>query len=500
MRIVWPRPEAIARLGPVRKVLAWCRSHPWFTGFAVFLCLGVGLHFFLNWCAERAWQRYKAEGQARGVKFSLMAFARPEIPDAENFAKLPMLQAVFTRSGKDPFQEPPNQYGSRPGLGDAVKGRRVDWADWQTTFQKAGFIQELTNDPVRDTLKGLDHYEPSFKQWSEWRTRPECRFALALEMNVAMNNPHAQAFINASRLFSLRLRAHLELGDSVAAYADFQEGLQAYRMLRKEPTLTTGLIRISTVSTLINAIGDGLKDRAWAPEDLARIEADLAAIRVWDDYHLALSCERGTMNDMLEWLVFASPAARGQFIAMTGNPPTGLNMSALQLIPKRVFRDNQLRMNRYVDELLARVDLPAGSIDIDRPTPSAPQQLSGAVENYYQFFSRLTTSVFPGIERNYLFTSIQLDQARLACALERFRQTRGSFPNSLDELVPEYMSRLPVDPYARAPFRYQRVGEGSFRLYSIGTDRTDGEGKVDPSNNAKRQADDIWLYAPAPAQ
>jgi len=47
-----------------------------------------------------------------------------------------------------------------------------------------------------------------------------------------------------------------------------------------------------------------------------------------------------------------------------------------------------------------------------------------------------------------------------------------------------------------APYRYQRVGEASFRLYSVGENREDDGGKVDPHQQASKQLDIIWLYAP----
>ena len=55
----------------------------------------------------------------------------------------------------------------------------------------------------------------------------------------------------------------------------------------------------------------------------------------------------------------------------------GLNTSStfspalpLQFIPKRIYRDNQLRQNQYFDELLARVSEDGKRFDPDGPTPS----------------------------------------------------------------------------------------------------------------------------------
>ena len=88
-----------------------------------------------------------------------------------------------------------------------------------------------------------EHYAPQFQEWSEWKARPRCRFDLDLKAGSAMDLSHLNLFKNAAKLFSLRMRAHLALGDSSSAYADFLDGFHAYRALVEEPTLISGLER-----------------------------------------------------------------------------------------------------------------------------------------------------------------------------------------------------------------------------------------------------------------
>ncbi len=145
----------------MHRLSAWFRAHPLTTIFLGIIGFAVGVHLFANWRAEVRWQRYAAEARARGVKLTLTEFAPPEIPDAENFAALPMFRAIFAGGVQRPM-ELPQVNGKRPGFGDAVKGERIDWKAWQTYCKDAGWITETTDSPPRDVLRGLEHYAPQF--------------------------------------------------------------------------------------------------------------------------------------------------------------------------------------------------------------------------------------------------------------------------------------------------------------------------------------------------
>jgi hypothetical protein len=63
-----------------------------------------------------------------------------------------------------------------------------------------------------------------------------------------------------------------------------------------------------------------------------------------------------------------------------------------------------------------------------------------------------------------------------AIALERFRVRRGAYPESLDLLIPELLSSVPLDFMDGQPLRYRRTEDGHFLLYSIGVDCIDDGG------------------------
>ena len=147
----------------MRKIAAWFRTHPLTSMGLAIIALAVATHLFANWRAEVRWQNYCTAARARGVKLTLAEFAPPEIPDAENFAALPMFKTLFS-GGPQPL-ELPLVNNTRPDFGNAVKGERIDWRAWQKFCKDARWIAETTDDAPRDVLRGLENYAPQFARY-----------------------------------------------------------------------------------------------------------------------------------------------------------------------------------------------------------------------------------------------------------------------------------------------------------------------------------------------
>ncbi len=90
----------------------------------------------------------------------------------------------------------------------------------------------------------------------------------------------------------------------------------------------------------------------------------------------------------------------------------------------------------------------------------------------------LIQAMVPALDRvmELGFRGRALHEATLTVlALQRYRQEKGSYPPSLDELkAGGYLDALPADPYSDKPLSY-KAANGGFVLYSLGPDfRDDG--------------------------
>jgi len=78
--------------------------------------------------------------------------------------------------------------------------------------------------------------------------------------------------------------------------------------------------------------------------------------------------------------------------------------------------------------------------------------------------------------------------AIVALAVERFRISHGHWPDSLTSLVPEYLGKVPLDPFDGKPLRYRLLKDGVI-IYSVGPDETDDGGNLDRENPIKPGTD-----------
>jgi hypothetical protein len=70
--------------------------------------------------------------------------------------------------------------------------------------------------------------------------------------------------------------------------------------------------------------------------------------------------------------------------------------------------------------------------------------------------------MMPGFIRageTFYWRWVQFDQLLLGIALESYRRDQGRYPDRLEELVPKYMTRLPLDPIEGKPYPYENLGD-----------------------------------------
>ena len=91
-----------------------------------------------------------------------------------------------------------------------------------------------------------------------------------------------------------------------------------------------------------------------------------------------------------------------------------------------------------------------------------------------------------GIESNRYLA--MLNCAITGLAIERYRITNGKWPRKLDELVPEYLAKLPTDPFNGEPLLVGTI-PGGLVIYSVGSDLQDNNGLIDDSKPTKEGTD-----------
>lgn len=111
--------------------------------------------------------------------------------------------------------------------------------------------------------------------------------------------------------------------------------------------------------------------------------------------------------------------------------------------------------------------------ETDDAFDSALTRLSGVIAN-----QRLVESILSGDD----WVRTMIRGTRIVLALERFRNSNGDYPISLDALVPAYLAAIPADPMTGKPMLYTRIENDphgrDYLVYSTGIDGIDNGGRV----------------------
>lgn len=458
-----------------------------------------------NWRGRRAWETYRAAAEKRGVKLFLEDFIQPDIPDAENYAAIPLIRDLFAKP-KD-GETPPSPFklpvGKVPDPSNDLKSRRFDVTGWQQFLLKTELLAEKSDSAARDILHALEKYEPALQQLRDASSRPKCKFPTHWENGVATQLPHLTFCLAATKLFCIRAQAHLALGESLSALAELRNALRLHRAFGSELSVIAGLVRMSSLATIEYSVWDGLAGRQWTDEDLAALEKHFSELRIGEDWRFAFASERGFVNACLLKQVGQSPAELDRdtdgFCSDCNDRPLN-KWIVFRTFPRGWMYLLMIRNNDYFDWLIARCAGPESETPIEIfPTYATSSDWSkttlghpGVIELEY-IFMLMSQQVFDTAYKRYLFTHTRTQETRLACILERFRRAKGGFPEKLHELVPTFIDAIPKDAFDGKPFRYRRNADGGYDLWSIGSDRKDDGGHIDPNQKIPESQDD-WIW------
>jgi hypothetical protein len=167
----------------------------------------------------------------------------------------------------------------------------------------------------------------------------------------------------------------------------------------------------------------------------------------------------------------------------------------------------------WIDLLKARstnFDLTvAGLADVQKRTisPDAVNKFETEVEGNIQRVGDVFSSwaILSGVAvgpvnnaaQKFAIGQARIDEARIACGLERYRLAHGVYPETLAGLAPAYIDELPNDVINGQPYHYRLNEDGTFLLYSVGWNQTDDGGKFafrkdNPKAIDYEQGDWVW--------
>ncbi len=247
----------------------------------------------------------------------------------------------------------------------------------------------------------------------------------------------------------------LEAGRSDEAARLAVTGLGIAASLRQEPDAVSQSLRVGYIGprhiTAIREIVTRGSPSAGALEELA---SSLAENRT-PDPGLALLGELKEYNAILARMENGDidPNVAGYIYPMTWPSWPKVLMRPAARLGRPFVREARVRVLEYAESVL---DLLARSAPHPRP-PSFPEP------QRWNLVDRLAEKFVGSFEMETPmghFFYDALGKAQVGVALRRFKIDRGSYPDYLTVLVPQYLPALPIDPATGRPPNYVRQGDG----------------------------------------
>jgi hypothetical protein len=476
----------------------------WSWGFLKFVLWAVTLIIFLyveeDWRGARAWAATKAEWEAKGESFDFNRLIPPPVPDEQNLAAIPLFKLEpdldpenkgnlaplalhrACRAGQRGNDVPTGgwgnyQRGKLPDMGKIRQGVATDYAE---AFKTAP--------PINDPLTQFDALYPFIADLrTAAATRPYCRF----EQNYRFEPPYnlylslLAAQIATSRILTNHALLALDAHKLDLALEDIKINFELISGLREQPLLVSGLCAVGGTAVSISAVYPGLALHAWNDPQLADLQNKLAKIDFLSDYQLAMRGEAiGMVIPAFDNIKVNRPRLADALKTHDENKYQKLRSESRNYFP-------DFWADGWIDLMKTRsvsIDLNAVSFVDSKARLVFPKTADQfAAENArvrwdsyapWNIFSAVSAGPIANAVSQFTKIQVWVDEARIACALERYRLAHGVYPGSFDALAPAYIGDLPHDIMNGEPYHYRLRPDGTFLLYSVGWNQIDDGGKV----------------------
>ena len=480
---------------------------------SLFLLVLLGLvllpPLFLGCYHRVALQRYRAALRATG-HLKTLSESRPQpLPAVVNGG--PALTNLAQRLLPLPAAMQP---GMAKGLPAGT--RRVNWAQ-----------PELPNDEQTNLWSDLRVFlgtnAADIAALRSALEAPVLEFPVRYEDGFRVLLPHFAKLKVIVQLLSVDAQLQLHDGQPALALADTIAGVRLAARWNREPIVLTQLMRIAIAKIMVNPTWEALQFQDWKDADLAALQQAWMELDLPASVDAVLDLEAADMVQMLghlsrkEYAGF-SPAMSDSEGAGADNfieilklccrePRQGFS-AAWDRYPRwwafRIWRRYQLeqvalqRIEAVRASLRSAVEQGAWLTPLHQVEVNVTR-LNGLITWVPEFINSSSGLSYTNFLAKYVGIEAQRSLILAAIALERHHHKRGSYPDSLKPLVPEFLAVLPRDPMDGQTLRYRRKNDNIFTLYSVGWDGQDDGGNPTPvgtSSYWENGKDIVW---PKPA-
>jgi hypothetical protein len=484
-----------------------------FISVVVIVCLAaVGWHYHLRRTAEQ----YKATLKAQGEYLSLkQPWPKPLRGDRDKamafFQAITQVSRGPTLSSNLVKVMQPVAFGramvawAQPEILD-YRGKTNTWGELAEELEK----NAAAVDGLRASLNG-----PGFD------------FNLYYSAGFATLLPHLAKAKQAAQIFSMATALALHRKQLDLAQTNLLSLLSLSKALHQDRFIISELVEMSIAQIAAVTTWEALQASGWTDAQLDELQEAWLSLDFLEPAKDCFVFERAMTVDSLGDFRDSPPKLLA-IMGMSGSSSPGGAGNLAEEIFGGTFRSGLLGLWKnywsYDDELrflqITQVHLEAlrqsncswqassaligqrlKALGIEAPSDSGEDnflELQG--HDLRGIFSKAALSRESWV-RKTLATSTVKGIVATAIALKRHQMRHGSYPASLENLVPSLLPRLPIDFMDGQTLRYKAESSGGYKLYSVGADLMDGGGlppKTPPAKTRGWTMEHDWVW-PQPA-
>lgn len=467
------------------------------TAVAVLLVvLALSFYGFQSWQSRRQWAAFQKQLKQRGESLDVTGVIPGPVPDEQNLAQSPAFQKFLNQK--------PTDKSAASLLRESLKHSAIDpnsgagttfhspWMqqgpaplDQYAVWIAPKFIRGSTQDRQQLATTVWDGMQPLQADLAALASVAHLPFFQATTNRTAATiyetNPRELAALEQAHfLFQLRACALVALNRNTEAGADVMTGLRLARLAAQSPDMKSSLRIQVMLGRTLQPIWEGLAKRAWDEPQLAGFQQELASFDLLGIHTNTI--HRTVLAHIETWRAIPDSGTPPQSIPQPGGVYVQRREWAWQ--PGVWWYGNCEQLYRAGQNAIARVDATAGRVAQDFDWSDLSGLPLGAVVN--QLFQQ---APWWGSNPSLVsFAQTAANQGVIACALERYRLARGAYPESLDQLVPIYLSHIPCDISRGRPMFYALDDQGGYSLRGAGSN-----GNIDPLASSD---DWVWAFSP----
>lgn len=470
---------------------------------ALIACIGL---FFLeeNWRGNPDWEAQKAYMKAHNLPLDWTPPKPHHIPPDQNFAETPFLRAVGYTNQVDTniWRHFQTNHSAHLAKYIGKNGKFSDLPSYQNELRQNPYLNlpRLPRDPALDLLDSLKIIEPEMNELRQASLRPQSAFTIQGTNPFTADTIHYSAVYTIAQVFSLAASAELALEKPNDGFRDLAVVYQLAEAIKPSDAIRAMIFREFILKMHAQIIWEGWALNQWTEAQWLTIQKQYHEVDFLMDFDRCLRMgEIGAINHMLN--NYAVPELiRG---LRDDSPPLKFDLFKWMntALPHSWVRKNQIIYNKFMESLiLAQFDASA-----QRVYPHI--QVACQTKLSDEFNQPIPNKIIAVIAISRIALALEyvarsqtwIKQTEIVCALERYRLKNGSYPETLQQLIPKFIENLPHDLITGEPYKYHVLTNGQFALYSVGWNEKDDGGAAATNANGKRPTpSDDWVWPEKP--